>query len=172
MTHRDSFDGKLQLALDRLNTLDAVKRMLARDTSLWSDDASVQSKVHNRLGWLFHLPEMRQQLKRLNEFVRLVERRGHDRVVVIGMGGSSLFPEVIARHLRSKKSLGLQVLDSTHPAALESVRAWAAEGSPLFLVATKSGGTLETLSLYHRMRAHFPDGARYVAIVAGAWCVG
>ena len=120
--------------------------------------------MRNRLGWLFCLQVMLDHIERLTVLARVVERQGYDRVLVLGMGGSSLWPEVIGRHLRGRRGLPVRIADSTHPHAVAEALAWSKAGKPLFVVATKSGGTVETLSLYRALRLQFNDGQHFVAI--------
>ena len=132
---------------DDLVGCDAAKRMWAGDHTLWQDDPT---EVADRLGWL-HVP---------------AELRGADlsidhdgRIALCGMGGSSLFPEVLARSFPS--STELLVLDTTDPAAIARV---PVEGTT-FIIASKSGGTIETASqLACFWDATGGDAARFVAI--------
>ena len=158
------FDRIVDEELARLDELDAIERTWRRDAELFSDDPAVRQTVLNRLGWLAPFDAMRQQLGDVVAMARAVERQGFDRVLVIGMGGSSLWPEVLGRHLKGKRGLPLRIADSTHPEAVAEWLQWAAAGKPLFIVATKSGTTVETLSLLAILRQRWPDGAHYVAI--------
>ncbi len=163
-TDQQDFEQAVDAALDQLTALDAINRLWRRDGSLFSDDLEVQRKVRDRLGWLFSPPAMRESIERLTVLARTVERQGYQQVVVVGMGGSSLWPEVIGRHLAGRRGLPIRVADSTHPAAVADLLESARRTRTLFLIATKSGGTIETVSLYRALRSHFPDGRDYVAI--------
>jgi glucose-6-phosphate isomerase len=121
-----------------------------RDASVWSDDTPVQQHIGRRLGWLDSPMLMADSLDRLRAFAHAVRRDGFTDVVVIGMGGSSLAPAVLAAVLGpAPGSPRLQVLDSTDPAAV------AAAATPpertLYVVASKSGTTIEVSTL----AAHF-----------------
>ena len=134
-------------AHDDLVARDAAKRMWAGDHTLWQDDPT---EVADRLGWL-HVPaELRHADLAID----------HDgRIALCGMGGSSLFPEVLARSFPS--STELLVLDTTDPAAIARV---PVDGTT-FIIASKSGGTIETASqLAHFWDATGGDAARFVAI--------
>jgi glucose-6-phosphate isomerase len=150
--------------LDKLDQAKAIVRIWQRDGALFSEDPAVARAVRNRLGWLFSVQTMRDQVERLAVLARVVERQGYDRVLVVGMGGSSLWPEVVGRHLRGKRGMPIRVCDSTHPEAIADWIGWCREGKALFVVATKSGGTLETLSAYKALRHAFDDGNHFVAI--------
>lgn len=130
---------------------DRIRRLWERDASLWSTDAAVQESIRNRLGWLGSMSD------RIDEVLEFADEvRGFDRTVVLGMGGSSLCAEVIAATMGRRE---LRVLDSTHP---EAVRAIDPEGT-LFVVASKSGETIETLSLY-RYFSERADRRQFVVI--------
>lgn len=122
------------------------QRLRARDHTIWSPDPA---EIADRLGWLT-LPEtMRTALPAIERVVAGARAAGLDRALLLGMGGSSLAPEVFSRVLGSRPGyLRLRVLDSTHP---DAVRAAVADGPPertLVIAATKSGGTVETISLF------------------------
>jgi transaldolase / glucose-6-phosphate isomerase len=118
-------------------------RIWARDTALWTDDAEAAKEVAERLGWL-DLPEsMRAYVDELREFAEAVRADGIDRVLVCGMGGSSLCVEVLASVLGAPHGLPVRVLDSTHPSAVAAAAEWAPPGRSLYVIASKSGTTTE-----------------------------
>ena len=112
-----------------------VERLWARDSTLWT------GRDENRwLGWLDEPLRMRERVFELEEFASGTVGR-FDSVVLLGMGGSSLAPEVLRRTFESDH---LQVLDTTHPAAVRRAADSLDPGRTLFLVSSKSGSTLET----------------------------
>ena len=130
---------------------DIGTRIWARDTGLWTDDPEAAKEVGERLGWL-DLPEtMREHVGDLRQFAAEVRADGIDRVLVCGMGGSSLCVEVLARMLGPAghgdtgeiEGLPVRVLDSTHPAAVAAAAEWAAPERTLYVIASKSGTTTE-----------------------------
>jgi transaldolase/glucose-6-phosphate isomerase len=133
---------------DRLReweSADAVDRLWTKDTTLWASDPP-PPELADRLGWL-DLHETSQGL-----VPELAELRGGvpfwiSDVVLLGMGGSSLAPEVLARTLGAE-GLPLTLLDTTHPTAIGQLD-WLNPANAIFIVASKSGTTLETLSLFH-----------------------
>lgn len=153
-----------QANLARLKEIHAIDRLWQRDGTLYSADLEVARAVRNRLGWLFSSQVMRDQVERLAVLAKVVERQRYDRVLVIGMGGSSLWPEVVGRHLQGHRGLPVRIADSTHPMAVAELIAWAQQGKPLFVVATKSGSTVETASLYKALRPLWNDGDHFIAI--------
>jgi hypothetical protein len=131
-------------------TSGVLERLLARDSTLWPE-GNVSA---NRLGWLDVVARMRAEAADLRSWADAVER---SRVVLLGMGGSSLGPEVLRTAVGSDR---LIVLDTTDPATVASVDL---EGA-FFLVSSKSGGTLEVRALLAHCWERVPDGSRYAAI--------
>lgn len=123
---------------------DAVGRIWSGDHTLWQDDAT---EVADRLGWLRVGPEIAAQHELLDAFAADVFAEGFTNVLVMGMGGSSLFPEVVATTFgRPEDRPRLAVLDSTDPAAIRRVADGLDLDHTLFVASSKSGSTLETAS--------------------------
>jgi transaldolase/glucose-6-phosphate isomerase len=147
-------------ALDTYNTdfqlTDYVKRLWAKQADLWSDDPAEQKKIASRLGWLESPELMSKNLPRLLRFAAAVRRDGLHHVVLLGMGGSSLAPEVMRAILGADAARGaptLQMLDSTDPAQVAAVAGRVPLGQTLVVVASKSGTTIEPIVL----SAHFRE---------------
>ncbi len=143
-------------------------RMWAHDPTRWKPD--VPREIVDRLGWL-HAPWRGDELlDQLNSLASDAVSDGITDVVLLGMGGSSLAPEMfmstfgaLAGHPR------LTVVDSTHPDAIRSVTDRIDLASTWFVVSSKSGGTIETLSLFRyfwaKVSAAVPDpGRQFLAI--------
>ena len=128
----------------------AAAGLWRRDPSVWSADTAVRQAILNRLGWLDSPFVMADALDRLRTFASAVTRDGFADVVLLGMGGSSLAPDVLRAVLGvHPASPRFHMLDSTDPAAVQ-----AASTPPehtLYLLASKSGTTIEPSSL----AAHF-----------------
>ncbi|MGD9346490.1 MAG: hypothetical protein PVH84_11535 [Candidatus Aminicenantes bacterium] len=124
-----------------------VQRLWRKDHTLWS--AEPVAELSDRLGWLT-LPDVEHKdLDDMASFAEKVRSDGFTRIVLLGMGGSSLAPEVFARCFGSSPGYPeLTVLDSTHPEAVRSLEDRLTFADTLFCVSSKSGTTLETLSLY------------------------
>ena len=137
--------SRVQARLAVWDEQDFGARLWARDHTLWS---TVEiPELADRLGWLW-LPEDKGQAGGIEEFASEI-RSEADRVVLLGMGGSSLAPEVYQATFGNAAGYPeLMVLDSTHPAAVTAVSESIDPGRTLFVVASKSGGTIETLSLF------------------------
>ena len=139
-----ALQGGVDAALADLADRDAVNRLWARDHTLWADDPT---EISDRMGWLEVTEDMSAAGERLDAVAAGVVAEGLTHVVVMGMGGSSLFPEVLARTFGATSSgPELTVLDSTDPAAVARVAAQAPPEHTLFVASSKSGGTVETRS--------------------------
>jgi glucose-6-phosphate isomerase len=125
---------------------DAARRMWRRDPSAWSGNPEVQAKITQRLGWLDSPSLMADSIERLRTFADGVKADGFTHAVLLGMGGSSLAPEVLRSILGTGPGgLQLHMLDSTDPAAVLAVRTPVEH--TLYLFASKSGTTIEPNSL-------------------------
>src|SRR5918994_242015 len=118
-----------------IETAELVERIWQRDPSVWTGKDEAQW-----LGWLDEPPRMRERVHELMEFAAGVDV---DDVVLLGMGGSSLAPEVMRRLFGADR---FHVLDTTHPTAIRRLEASIDIGRTLFIAASKSGTTLETRS--------------------------
>lgn len=123
---------------------DAVARLWRRDPTLWSADPDAP-ELADRLGWL-DLPETSPALLGPLEALRADVPFWFTDLVLLGMGGSSLAPEVIAHTMRGE-GLPLTLVDTTHPGALRDLE-WLRPANTIFVVSSKSGTTVETLSLF------------------------
>ncbi|MGH9139370.1 MAG: glucose-6-phosphate isomerase [Acidimicrobiales bacterium] len=148
-------------AVRDLHRRDAARRIRDGDHTLWQDDPT---EVADRLGWLSCLPEMKEQVPELLDVADECRFEGLERAVVLGMGGSSLFPEVLARAFGSRPDrLDLTVLDTTDPAAVARVGDEWPLPRTLFLAASKSGTTIETRSHLEHFWSLQPGPANFAA---------
>jgi glucose-6-phosphate isomerase len=155
---RAELEAAVQERLVALAAADFSERLWAADPTLWkADDDAHQKIVANALGWLSVFEGVRDEVQGLTEFVHELRAEGYRSAVLLGMGGSSLAPEVMRAILGTRPGyLDLHVLDSTDPAAVAAVAAAVDLESTLFVVASKSGGTTETACFhayfYERLR--------------------
>ncbi len=151
----------------RLDQLDAVRfgaRLWAHDDALWGDDPERRRVAANRLGWLDVPTRLQAEIGALRSFAAEVVAEGFTHAVLLGMGGSSLAPEVLKLTLGGAPggtpggapSLDLSVLDNTSPAAVRAVELSHDPRRTLFIVSSKSGGTIEVSSF----EKHFHDWVR------------
>ncbi len=129
-----------------------AQRVWKRDQSLWGGPGVPE--IENRLGWLNVSETMLEQLPELTALRDELKGEGYTDAILLGMGGSSLGPEVIRRSFGDlADGLRLQVLDSTHPDAILAIEHSVDLARTVFIVSSKSGGTIETLSHYHYFKA-------------------
>lgn len=143
-----------------------VRRLWARDASLWTNDD--ESKW---LGWLDIVEREQKDLAQLNALSREVADAGFTDAVLLGMGGSSLCPEVLSMTFGSAKGHPrLHIVDSTDPAQISAVEHAINLDKTLFIVSSKSGSTLEPNILkdyfFDRMRRQVGDkaGQHFLAV--------
>lgn len=130
----------------------AANRIWARDASFWGGDDARRASVASRLGWLDVASTMRAHAGEINAFAEKVRADGIVDAVLLGMGGSSLAPEVLRQSIVAQSSSGAQVrlhvLDTTNPATIAAVTQQIDPAKTLCFVSSKSGTTLEALSLF------------------------
>jgi transaldolase/glucose-6-phosphate isomerase len=166
-----ALQADVDAAVERLHDEGAVRRLWANDPSLWKNESDHQKVIRNRLGWLTSAQEMLGKLGELTRFGREVRDSGIRHVVLLGMGGSSLAPEVLQATIgNGQRFPSLAVLDTTVPTAVRAIEDRYGYGNTLFIVASKSGGTVETASMdayfYERARSVLGDaaGQHFIAI--------
>lgn len=140
------FQFMITPVLDALTRNQVVERLWQKDYRLWKNEPT---EISNRLGWLTVHDQMRQQHEQLTQCVAAAHDLKIKDVVLLGMGGSSLGPEVFRTVFGTQKgSPRLWVLDSTVPGWVRQVTKSITPTRTLFLVASKSGGTIEVMSLF------------------------
>ncbi|MFN0119285.1 MAG: bifunctional transaldolase/phosoglucose isomerase [Blastocatellia bacterium] len=136
-----------------------TQRIWNKDASLWKSDEAHQKIIKNALGWVNVPALLNQHAGELESFAREIRDAGFRHVMLLGMGGSSLCPEVFRRTFgRQAGYPELLVLDSTDPATVRAFEAGVDLASTLFVVASKSGSTIEPLMFYR----YFFDRVREV----------
>ncbi len=157
--------------LRKLSDLEFLKKLWEKDGSLWSDDPHHRAVALNRLGWLNLPSQMRREAESLEEFAGTKAFRKFTHVVHLGMGGSSLAPEVFFKTFGNAADYPeLIVLDSTDPDYIDDVLKRIKLDSTFFIVASKSGSTVETHSLakffYELLLKSHPETVRehFIAI--------
>ena len=140
----------VQMRLESLQRDRAVQRLWDREPALWKPDRAGQGEIADRLGWLDVLERMEDCVPDLQRLTSELLSEGYRHAVLLGMGGSSLAPEVFHRTFgTAAEALELHVLDTTDPGAIQALQSSIAIDKTVFLVASKSGTTLETQSHYH-----------------------
>jgi len=151
-----------------------ARRIWRKDETLWGGPGAAQ--IADRLGWLTIADAMLERVDDLEAFAGKCSEDGLTDAVLLGMGGSSLAPEVLRASFQATEGkppaggMRLHVLDSTDPTAILAVQEAIELEHTLFLVSTKSGGTIETLSLFEHFFAAVKEvtgehaGDHFVAI--------
>ena len=180
--------------LEQLERDQVVRRLEGGDASLWKSSPLVEKEIRDRLGWLHVVGGDEEPARRpggpgqlvgyVGRTVNWMDLPGHLRVAdlqnlkselykegfrdvaVLGMGGSSLAPEVFAQTFKTPSgALALHVLDTTDPAAIRALEQSIDVKTTVFIVASKSGTTLETLSHYHYFWSRTGgQGRQFIAI--------
>ncbi|HSK47255.1 MAG TPA: hypothetical protein VLA05_04520 [Coriobacteriia bacterium] len=157
-------------ARDRLVDADAVARLHRRDVTLFSQDPKVQETVADRLGWTELSKVGREVLPRIQALAEQAAKEGVTDVALLGMGGSSLASLVISRVLGGRGAT-MHVLDTTSPITVRHALETLDPAKTLYLVASKSGGTIEPNTLYSIFRekadaklGRAAAGKRFIAI--------
>jgi transaldolase/glucose-6-phosphate isomerase len=153
-------------ALHDWDTHDKTRKLWARDASLWTG-----ADEDKWLGWLSIVTEQQKNATRFTKFAEEVADAGFSHALLLGMGGSSLCPEVLRKTFGKIKGFPeLHVLDSTDPAQIKAVENEIDLTNTLFFVSSKSGTTLEPnifkQYFFERVRQTVGDkaGERFVAI--------
>lgn len=138
--------ARVDAALNEAVEQKVVPRLWNRDHTLWKPEPT---EISNRLGWLHIAEEMARRTGELKAFAEEIRREGYNRVLLLGMGGSSLAPEVLGKTFGVKEGFpDLAVLDSTDPGAVLARADLLDPGRTLFIVSTKSGTTAETHAFF------------------------
>jgi len=143
--------GSLQGVAERVAALGEqklVERIHAHEVSVWSQDAKQQEEIRRRLGWLDAPQRSMALIPDLNQVASECQAAGYTQVLLLGMGGSSLAPEVLrltfgVGQINGQPALDLTILDSTDPGQVRAAGRRSAVERTLYIVASKSGSTAE-----------------------------
>ncbi len=165
------YDEAVRAALDDLQAKDFVRRLWAKDPALWHEDPAHQVIIRNALGWLTVSAEQIRDISRLQAFAGEIKTAGFTHLLLLGMGGSSLCPEVCRMTFGVISGYPeLHVLDSTVPSQVRSFEEQVDLERTLCIVASKSGSTTEPLVFqkyfFERIRRIKGDraGENFIAI--------
>ena len=165
----DEIEPRIAAGVANARSADVAHRVWKKDETLWG--SAGEAEIADRLGWLTVADQMREAVPDLEAFAAEVQAEGTTDVVLLGMGGSSLAPEVMRQSFAGEREQSrkadypeLHVLDSTDAGAIRAIEEAIDLEQRAFLVSTKSGGTIETLSLFRYFWGRRPDGRAFVAI--------
>jgi len=158
MVHDDQFPniqlGQYQkifdATLDEMSAQNILERIWHADYTVWKPDPA---EITNRLGWLYIIEEMQAQIPQIDALVDSLKKDGYTHALLLGMGGSSLAPDLFGKIFSGSASgnaasLTLEVLDCTVPGAVLAFAERLDPAKTVFIVSTKSGTTEETLSFF------------------------
>ena len=141
-----SYQDAVEQTLAAMRDERIVARIWAHDHTVWKSNPV---EIKNRLGWLHSAGVMARNIQGLTELAEAVRADGYTHALLLGMGGSSLAAEVMAAMFGSQSGyLQLAILDSTDPGAVQAYGERCDPARSLFIVSTKSGTTVETLSSF------------------------
>src|SRR3972149_12029958 len=155
----EGFSEEYRAALDSAGKTSVIERIWAKDATLWKDSPDAKGLIENSLGWL-SLPGFGiSRAGEIKEFALRIKGLVYKFVVVLGMGGSSLAPLLFSKTFKTSAGYPeLFVLDSTDPSAIARLEKSIDLKETLFIVSSKSGGTIEPLTLF----GYFYDSLRKI----------
>src|SRR3989441_4142980 len=161
-----AIEGAVDGRLAQLEQAAVVRRISEKDAALWKSNGSVEKEIRDRPGWLQVAGRMEGRVPELVDRRGQLGAEGVTGAVLMGMGGSSLAPEVFRQTFGGPKgALNVHVLDTTDPAAIAAVERSIDVKKTAFIVASKSGATLDTLSHYrYFFERAGRNGGQFIAI--------
>ncbi len=144
VTHLGKYSSFVEQTIEKFQKEKIIERIWKKDHKVWSSDPA---EISNRLGWLDSPDTTLKALDEISDFVEALREEGFTNALLMGMGGSSLAPEVFRLMFGVKPGyLDLSVLDSTDPGAVKHYMERYNPSNTIYIVSTKSGGTVETFS--------------------------
>lgn len=142
----NTYRADVAAAIASLNRNNILPRIWNQDHTVWHPQPT---EISNRLGWLSSASTMRSNITQMREFAENLRADGYNHIVLLGMGGSSLAPEVFS-HIFGPDHDGfsLEIVDTTDADAIRVLAERLEPEHTFFIVSTKSGGTVETLSAF------------------------
>jgi len=151
-----------------IEPVELVRRIWAKDPNVWlkdTADSTALRDIVDRLGWLRVASTMEAKAADISAFAREIKSAGFTRAVLLGMGGSSLAPLVFRKVCGAPSGVELEVADTTDPEAVQAIVQGGDMAKTLFIVSSKSGGTIEVDSLYrYFFQATGGKGSQFTAI--------
>jgi glucose-6-phosphate isomerase len=146
--HLGKYKSEVFEKISELTNKNIVSRIWDKEYTVWREDPT---EISNRLGWLDCSDVAKTKFNEISKFVEEIKSEGFTHALLLGMGGSSLAPEVFKKVFGVEAGyLDLSVLDSTHPDQVQSMIDKFKSEKTLYIVSTKSGGTVETISFMKR----------------------
>lgn len=154
--------------LSQLDNDSVPNRLWEHDATLWTNDSASQAEIKMRLGWLHSIEDARTRLESYTAFAKQIHDEEIERVLVVGMGGSSLTAEVLSSLMANfgvEAKVSLSILDSTDPQQVKLASEHYPPDKSLYIIASKSGGTAELMAAFDYLwKLSKEDGSRFIAI--------
>lgn len=145
----NGFEAAVSEAIEEVGSENFLERLWAKDPTLWKTAPEDRKLIKEALGWVALADVMDDHVGDIEGFAKEVKEAGFRDAVLLGMGGSSLAPLVFSEAFGSAPGYPrLTVLDSTDPEAISAVAKAIDPEKTLFIVSSKSGSTIEPLSLF------------------------
>jgi len=161
-----SLSASVSKRISQLQAESVPARLWAHDPTLWTKDPVGQAEVKIRMGWMDSPDKARKRLKEYQTFAKEIHAEKIERVLVLGMGGSSLTAEVFSTLLAAANvdaPLSLAILDSTDPAQVAKAAQDYPPEKSLYIVASKSGGTAEVMAAFNYFwKLSKKEGSRFI----------
>jgi len=165
------YKSDIKKKIEKIETSDIPERIFNKDFTVWKDLPEFEQLIKNRLGWLMLPITMQEKTDEIDSFVSEIRKSRFEYAVVMGMGGSSMCPEVCRDTFGVRKGyLNLFVLDSTDPQSVSDIENSIDISKTLFIVSSKSGSTIEVDSFlryfFAKTEEIFSDdaGSRFIAV--------
>ena len=130
-------------AYTRFDQDSVMRRIFAKDPTVWTFDTQSFAEIRNRLGWLDTYKNTENEIPEYAALRTELKKEGITKILLLGMGGSSLAPEVMAKVFAQDTDIKLEIVDSTDPVQISEARKTHDPKDTLFIVSSKSGGTAE-----------------------------
>ncbi len=168
--HMGPLQGPVEETFLKLDQDSVMRRIFSKDPTVWTFNTQSFAEIRNRLGWLDTYKTTETALPEYTALRNELKKEGIDKILLLGMGGSSLAPEVTAKIFDEETDIKLQILDSTDPVQVLEARREHDPKTTLFIVSSKSGGTAEVRAFldyfYEYAKSVLGDkaGSHFVAI--------
>ncbi len=142
------YNLEIEQTINQIKNKQFIKRLFLKDPTLWKKDSKSAQQIKKSLGWLDIASVMKKNINNITTLRDEVIKEGFRYAVLLGMGGSSLGSEVISSIFGEHKKIKLYILDSTNPQWIARISSKIKIEKTLFIVSSKSGTTLETLTQF------------------------
>ncbi len=155
--------GSIEETFDRFDRESLMRRIYTKDPTVWTFDTSAYPEIRSRLGWLDTYKNTEASISEYLTLRNELKKGGITKILLLGMGGSSLASEVIANVFKEETDIKLQIVDSTDPIQIAEARKEHNPKETLFIISSKSGNTPEVKALLDYFMAQAKESLGDVA---------